>query len=101
MSTPNIHSPDETLHAVLKCKEKKSSTSNYITMFAEGLDYMYVIKNNLFKSTLHGQKIIFRLSNKLILTKIVYIYIALRFLSQTPMYCDIYISNSYISLKNN
>jgi len=48
MPTPNIPSPEETLHAVLKCKQKKSS--NYIAMFAEGLYYMYVIENNEHKS---------------------------------------------------
>ena len=75
MPTPNIPSPEETLHAVLKCKQKKSS--NYIAIFAEGLYHMYVIKNNELKSTLHWQKIISRLSNNLMLTKdCIYIYIA-------------------------
>jgi hypothetical protein len=72
---PNIPSPEETLNAVLKCKQKK--LSNYIAMYAEGLYYMYVIENNELKSTLYWQKIIFRLSNNLMLTKdCIYIYIA-------------------------
>ena len=48
---PNIPSPEETLHAVLKCKQKK--LSNYIAMYAEGLYYMYGIENNELKSTLY------------------------------------------------
>jgi hypothetical protein len=48
---PNIPSPEETLNAVLKCKQKK--LSNYIAMYAEGLYYMYVIENNELKSTLY------------------------------------------------
>jgi hypothetical protein len=72
---PNIPSPEETLNAVLKCKQKK--LSNYIAMYAEGLYYMYVIENNELKSTLYWQKIISRLSNNLMLTKdCIYIYIA-------------------------
>jgi hypothetical protein len=72
---PNIPSPEETLHAVLKCKQKK--LSNYIAMYAEGLYYMYGIENNELKSTLYWQKIISRLSNNLMLTKdCIYIYIA-------------------------
>jgi hypothetical protein len=72
---PNIPTPEETLNAVLKCKQKK--LSNYIAMYAEGLYYMYVIENNELKSTLYWQKIISRLSNNLMLTKdCIYIYIA-------------------------